>query len=98
MLQVLQNKSLSLLETLVTTLDQYEPLQKRPKYLAKKGQALESQDEDAADQKARVRDDDALARSDYHHDDVAPKDKFKELSLELLDIGLFTGHKGFKKI
>lgn len=35
MLQVLQTKSLSLLETLVNTLEQYEDIQKRPRYFAK---------------------------------------------------------------
>jgi len=35
MMQVLQTKSLSLLETLVSTLDQYEELQKRPRYFSK---------------------------------------------------------------
>ena len=36
MLQVLQNKSLDLLETLVTTLEQYESVQKRPHVFADK--------------------------------------------------------------
>lgn len=35
MLQLLQNKSIELLETLVDRLDQYEELQKRPKVFAK---------------------------------------------------------------
>lgn len=36
MLSVLQNKSLSLLETLVNTLEQYEDIQKRPRVFAGK--------------------------------------------------------------
>jgi len=91
-MQVIQNKSLSLLETLVTTLDQSEQLQKRPKYFARGDLGLEQAVEDS--QKALGYD--APARGD--RDDVAPTEKFKELSLELLDMGLYTGQKGIEKI
>lgn len=36
-------------------------------------------------------DDRAEKDHDLHGDEVAPTEKFKELGLELLDIGLYTG-------
>ncbi len=91
MLQVIQTKSISILETLVNTLEQYEDLQKRPRYFSK-SQDQEPRDEKAADQ-PKEKDDEH-----DHGDAVAPSEKFRELSLELLDIGLYTGQKGFEKI
>lgn len=43
-------------------------------------------------------DDDRAKEHDEHRDEVPPTEKFKELGLELLDIGLYTGQKGFERI
>lgn len=85
MLQSIQDKSVHLLETIVERLEEFDQLKKRPKVFA---QANDSSDED----------DDRVV----HHstspsyaeggatEDVAPKDKLKQLSFELIDIGLHS--------
>jgi hypothetical protein len=88
MMQVLQTKSLHLLETLVSTLEQYEELQKRPRYFAKEQKNPEAAEGSDNDNNLDAQENDA----------VKPSEKFKELSLELLDMGLYTSQKGLKKL
>lgn len=83
MLSVIQNKSLEFLETIVTKLDSYEELQKRQRIFAQKQQ----EEQDLA-KKAKEED------QDHHDVNDEAKEKFKQLSLELIDIGLHTGQKG----
>lgn len=45
MLNVIQTKSLHLLETLVNTLESYEDIQKRPRYFAQPHQEEQEQDQ-----------------------------------------------------
>lgn len=87
MLTVLQNKSLELLENLVHTLESYEGVEKRPRVFAKKEEQQESdQKENQSDSKDQKASD---VNGDQHEEDMAPAERFKQLSYELLDIGLF---------
>ena len=85
MLQVIQNKSVQVLETIVERLEQYEQLQKRPRVFAK-GAADESKNEVAS------------STSSHGSDEVDPKEKLKQLSFELIDIGLHTSKLGLELV
>lgn len=104
MLQVLQNRSLQLLETIVTTLDSYDEIKKRPRRFAKKDQDEDQQEKqkNADDQNDKdIKADDEV--DDVENDQSSSRDlegaeKFKHLSFELIDIGLFFGEKGLNKV
>jgi hypothetical protein len=97
MLTVLQNKSIDLLDTVVKTLESYDGLDKRESYFAEKCIHNNSYKEDTKasreyDDKSPEMDDD----DDQDNETLAPGEKFKHLSFELLDIGLVQTAKGFK--
>ena len=105
MLQVLQNRSIQLLETIVNTLDSYEEIKKRPRRFGKKSEDKQDQEKQ---QKEDVNKKDQEIKADDEVDDVENQDsnkqqegndvdKFKNLSFELIDIGLFFGEKGIQK-
>lgn len=76
MLSVIQDKSVAVLETIVQRLEQqYEPLQKRPRVFAKA---------------AASSDDDASSNEGHPAEEVPTTEKLKQLSFELIDIGIHT--------
>jgi hypothetical protein len=77
-LQQIQDKSIAFLETIVERLDQFEPLQKRPKVFAKG-------DDDADDQQQ-----DGSGSSIGEEQQHGSTEKLKQLSFELIDIGLYS--------
>lgn len=99
MLQVLQNRSLQLLETIVNTLDSYEEIKKRPRRFAKKSEEEQDkeklQKEDANKKGKEIKADDEVDDVEQEGNDV---DKLKHLSFELIDIGLFFGERGIQKV
>eukprot|EP00347_Sterkiella_histriomuscorum_P014547 403360459 len=104
MLQVLQTRSLQLLETIVNTLDSYDEIKKRPRRFAKKDQDEDEQDKqkDSSQQKYQeINSDDDVENKDnkdQSQNDVEGTEKFKHLSFELIDIGLFFTEKGLQKV
>lgn len=95
MLQAIQNKSLNLLDSLVNTLEQYEDVQKRPKVFAEKCLHKEDHSNENAAKGGENSSDDVNVDGDK---EMAPSQKFKSLSFELIDIGLFHGQKGLNYI
>jgi hypothetical protein len=90
MLQVIQTKSVAILETIVERLEQYEQLQKRPRVFAKESDAAAAHH-------------DALSSNSSHSDQgddvpVDAKQKLKQLSFELIDIGLHTSQLGLELV
>jgi hypothetical protein len=85
MLQVIQTKSISLLDTLVLKLEQYEDVAKRPRVFAPACAH-------GAESKEVKKKDSANAPAENG------QEKLKHLSLELIDIGLHTGLKGLELI
>ena len=108
MLSVLTNTSLTLLEKVVNTLDSYEGLQKRPRRFAKHEDKQQQQDQDDQQQKDQEGKRDKDIKADDENDDVEANnddhskmqgtEKFKHLSFELIDIGLFAGEKGLEVV
>ena len=91
-IQALQAKSISLLETIVTTLEQYDDAEKRPKYFSKRcAHKGGPKDADHSSEGEREVDEDDQQYSDGETE--APAERFKHLGLELLDIGLHQGNK-----
>ena len=81
MLQQIQDKSVHLLETIVERLEEFDQLKKRPRVF---GQASdENSKSGASDGSPRGTSGEAL-------EELAPKDKLKQLSFELIDIGLHS--------
>ena len=89
MLQTIQNKSVQLLETVVQKLEQYEPLQKRPRVYAKASQG-------GSDEAVSPRSSSSVNSDDDAH--VDSKEKLKQLSFELIDIGLHTKNLGLELV
>jgi hypothetical protein len=87
MLQVIQNKSVQVLETIVERLEQYEQLQKRPRVFAK-GIPDDGKNEVAS----------STSSHGSNHDEVDAKEKLKQLSFELIDIGLHTSQLGLELV
>jgi hypothetical protein len=92
MLSLLQEKSLTFLDTIVTTLEQYEDVKQRPQVFSKRcmHQQIEMNGK-KKDRDAKKQDD--VKESDYMSHE-APAKRFKHLSMELIDIGLHGGQKG----
>ena len=82
MLSLIQDKSVQLLETIVERLEQYEQLQKRPRVFAK----AEADTQDA----------DSHSSHGSNPDDAT--EKIKQLSFELIDIGLHTSQLGLEVV
>lgn len=78
MLSVLRNKSLDLLDTIVTTLEQYDDVKSRPRVFAKTCMH-EEEEEDQDMKESDVKEGEPQAET-YN--------RFKHLSFELIDIGL----------
>lgn len=108
MLQVIQTRSLQLLETIVNTLDSYDEVKKRPRRFAKKQDAPEddhhheddhhshhSHHSDHEDQDGKNTDD--VSDDRCHHETLEGAEKFKHLSFELIDMGLFFGEQSVYK-
>jgi hypothetical protein len=93
MLAAILHKPLDLLESLVVTLEKYEENEKRPRHYSNK-----HSDEQEAEQKKK----DGENKDSEKKDDVNEAEKkeqelgerFKDLSLELLDIGIYHGQRG----
>ncbi len=96
MLTVIQNKSIDILDTVVKTLESYDGLDKRESYFADKcihnSHKEDSKSGRSYDDKSPEMEDD----DDQDNDALAPGEKLKHLSFELLDIGLVQTAKGFK--
>ena len=78
MLQQIQDKSVQLLETIVERLEQFEPLQERPKVFAKENEGAE--DHPFGSQSSH----------DGEEEQVGSTEKLKQLSFELIDIGIYS--------
>ena len=77
MFQSIQDKSVQLLETIIERLEEYDQLKKRPRVFG---------------QGAVISDDDyhGSQHSSTHGEEVPASDKLKQLSFELIDIGLHS--------
>lgn len=89
MLQVIQDKSVQLLETIVERLEQYDQLHNRPRVFAKGQEAAAELHEEAAS-----------SNSSHSGEGVQvdSKTKLKHLSFELIDIGLYTSQLGLELV
>jgi len=91
MLQTIQNKSIDLIDSVVRTLESYEHNEKRERYFADKcihHPTTETKESDDAYPSLENDGDDVPHESE---ETLAPKDRFKHLSFELIDIGLHNG-------
>lgn len=95
MLQVFQNKSIQLLETIVNHLDSYEGVQKRSRRFAKRDEKEVEEDKDTRKRNSNIKADDEV---DDVEDDLQGTEKFKHLSFELIDIGLFFGERSLSVV
>ena len=88
MLSAIQDRSVQLLETIVERLEKYEQLQKRPKVFAK---VAEPEHVDGAH---------SNSSHESNPDDVSAEktEKLKQLSFELIDIGLHTTSIGLELV
>lgn len=88
MLSAIQDRSVQLLETIVERLEKYEQLQKRPKVFAK---VAEPEHVDGAH---------SNSSHESNPDDVSSEktEKLKQLSFELIDIGLHTTSIGLELV
>ena len=84
MLQSIQDKSVHLLETIVERLEEFEQLKQRPRVFA------QPTDEDGKVVPSEVSPKHTSGASFTFEEVVAPKEKLKQLSFELIDIGLHS--------
>mmetsp|Transcript_32593 Transcript_32593/g.31825 ORF Transcript_32593/g.31825 Transcript_32593/m.31825 type:complete len:274 (+) Transcript_32593:43-864(+) len=101
MLSVLQNKSLDYLDQLVRTLESYETIQKRQSYLA--SNCLHSHWNDVQTEELDIinekEDQDGdVVKDTKEEKDMDPSTRFKQLSFELIDIGIHSGFQGINYI
>ena len=98
MLQTLQTKTISLLDTLVQKLETYDDVSKRSPYFANK--CIHHNHPEGEDNKEPihepVQDEDDV--QDDKEVELAPIEKFKHLSFELIDIGIHEGQKSLNYI
>jgi hypothetical protein len=103
MLSTIKDKSLNILENIYHTLDSYEDAQNRPKVFSmRKEQENESSAASSEDSRKygtdEKEDQEEENNSDVNYDELSTNDKFKYLTFELIDIGLFQGQKGLSYI
>ena len=84
MLSVIQEKSVQLLETIVERLEKYEQVQKRPRVFAKS--------------EADTYDEGSHSSHESNTDEADKTEKLKQLSFELIDIGLYTSQLGIDAV
>jgi hypothetical protein len=101
MLAAILHKPLDLLENLVVTLEQYEENEKRPRHFSNKQsdeqEAEKKKDQNKKDGNDKKSDDvDAAADKKEQEKEQEVGERFKDLSLELLDIGLYHGQRGLE--
>ena len=92
MMQTIRDKSVQGLETIVERLENFEQLQKRPRVFAKEPAALSDDDQDS---------DGASSHHSSNRDDGAAdhsSEKLKQLSFELIDIGIHTSQLGLELV
>jgi hypothetical protein len=101
MLSAILHKPLDLLENLVVTLEQYEENEKRPRHFSNKNHTDEQEAEKNKDQDNKNKDQQKKDGDNHEEADKKEQEKeqevgerFKDLSLELLDIGLYHGQRG----
>lgn len=84
MLSVIQEKSVQLLETIVERLEKYEQVQKRPRVFAKS--------------EADTYDEGSHSSHESNTEEADKTEKLKQLSFELIDIGLYTSQLGIDAV
>src|SRR5438874_2554062 len=92
MIQSIQTQTINLLDTLVKTLEQYDDIQNRPKVWAASPPKNQSSEE-AESSEAREEQENE-GENENEPVDAPPSEKIKQLSFELIDIGLYEGKKG----
>ena len=102
MLNTIRDKSLNILESIYQTLDSYEETQKRPKVFSmRKDQENDDQkdsNEESQKDGSNEGGDQEPVGNDVNYDELSTNEKFKYLTFELIDIGLFQGQKGLDYI
>lgn len=102
MLSTIQHRTIDLLDHLVSTLEQYEDTQKRPKYFAEKcihEDRHSHKDHHKHDDHNRHHGDEHHHDHHDHHDEtMPPSERFKHLSFELIDIGLYKGQNAIEYV
>ena len=96
MIDTIKDKSLDLLKNIYETLDQYNESENRPQVFSMR-KSNEEESSDAQESKKKSVSDQPES-NDVDYDKLTTSEKFKYLTFELIDIGLFQSHKGLEYI